>query len=576
MLNPQMACPPAPPRWLPWTWLGLLWAAIFALAVSGYPNLVDNERRVGGYIMDVVQNGHWAIQRDVTGDIASKPPMLTWIASLSALSFGRINRFSIYLPSALATLGVTWLLFAVGRKHFGWRAGFISALAYLLSYVADKQVVTARYDGVFAFPVMLGAMAAYRAWTTGGGWTGFWLANALATLVKGPLGLILSGSGLLAAFWERRSGHRVPLRGSHWLGILLYLAICGGWFAMAYHNLGQGVIDKMLGRELVRHAVADGDHRMGQGFWEPVWNTFTNFFPWSIAAGIALWGVIKRPATDIEERRFERFICCWIVVSMILFSVASHQRGRLAWPLVPALALLAGREIDRHWKAMTSQKLFRIAGALTAFVLVFFVIYHHVLQSRSLSVQRTLGMKYLAGEIRTHVGENYPITYVDAPFAVQFYLSTLRRNASFQQAAAVLASDAPAFVLVQNYDRLIETAGTNLVLHQLLVWTQKEEKSARSSSNRETVRLVSNRERLEPFDHVEACLERTRLRLDGAALVSAKANDFTVAAKTSGASITLQNTVSNTLPVTVRWATDRNTVLHHELVAGEIWRVTAP
>src|ERR1043165_8396412 len=106
----------------------LLWAAIFAIALTGYPKLLDNERRVGGYVLDAVQNGHWIMQRDFTGDIASKPPVLTWIASLSTLCFGRINRFSIYLPSALATLGVTLLLFSAGRRQFGGRAGFLAAL----------------------------------------------------------------------------------------------------------------------------------------------------------------------------------------------------------------------------------------------------------------------------------------------------------------------------------------------------------------------------------------------------------------------------------------------------------------
>ena len=320
------------------------------------------------------------------------------------------------------------LLLAVGRKHFGWRAGFMAAFSYLLSYVADKQVVTARYDGVFALPVALAALAAYRAWTTGRGWTAFWLAVAVGTLVKGPLALVLGGSGLLAAIWEARSGNRVPIRGSHWLGIALFLGICGSWFALAYMELGRGVIDKMLGRELVRHAVADGEHRMGEGFWEPVWTTFLHFFPWSIAAGLGLWRVARKPASDVEQRRFERFLFVWVMVSIILFSIASHQRGRLAWPLVPALALLGGRELDRLLKNVTPRKMFRFAAGLSVVVLTFLIAYHHVLQKRSTSVQRTLGMKSIATEI-ARMGREFPITYVDTPYAVQFYLSTLRRNA---------------------------------------------------------------------------------------------------------------------------------------------------
>ena len=547
-------------------WLGVLWAAIFALAVSGYPNLLDNERRVGGYVMDVIQNGHWIIQHDVTGDIASKPPLLTWIAAASALCTGGVNRFSIYLPSALGTLGVAWLLFAIGRKHFTWGTGFIAALTYLLSYVADKQVVTARYDGVFAFPVALAAMAAYRAWTTGRGWTNFWLACALATMVKGPLGIVLAGSGLLAAFWEARSGNRVPLRGSHWLGILLYLVICGGWFALAYKELGEGLVEKLFGKELMAHAVKDGEHLPGQGFWEPVWNTFTNFFPWSIAAGAGLWAVIRRPASDIEERRFERFLFCWIVVSMILFSIAAHQRGRLAWPLVPALALLGARQMDRWLKNVSPKQWLRAAAALSIFVLAFFFVYHHLLLKRSRSAQKTLGMKQLATEIRTRAGKEFPVTYVDAPYAVQFYLNTLRRNASFKQSAAVLRSDAPAFVLVQDYERLLYELGTNIPVHDVLAWPQTGEPF---------VRLVSNREKLEPMNDVEACIGPLRLRLEHAQLESVRADEFTVVPKDKNALVIFQNTSSNTMTVLLRWSADSRMTLH-QLRAGESWQSKAP
>ena len=67
------------------------------------------------------------------------------------------------------------------------------------------QMATARWDGLFAFMVALTALAGFRAWTSGRGWTVFWLAAAAATLTKGPLGLLLAAFGFLAIPWERRS-----------------------------------------------------------------------------------------------------------------------------------------------------------------------------------------------------------------------------------------------------------------------------------------------------------------------------------------------------------------------------------
>ena len=217
---------------------------------------------------------------------------------------------------------------------------------------------------------------------------------------------------------------------------------------------------------------------------------------------------------------------------------------------------------------MPSRKMFQIAGALSAVVLIFFGLYHPWLQGYAKSAQKTLGMKYIAGEIRARVGENFPITYAGAPpYAVQFYLNTLRRNAKFKPAAAVLRSDAPAFALVEDYDRLLEEVGTNTVLHELIRWTGKDES---------TVRLVGNRPKLEPTDSVEACLGPTRLRLDHARLERARDNEFTITPLGKDTVVTLQNVSTNAVTVAVRWSAQPHELFSRKLAAAESWRVTAP
>jgi 4-amino-4-deoxy-L-arabinose transferase-like glycosyltransferase len=185
--------------------LTLIWIIFFSIALSGYPDLKNNEERVGGYVLDAVNNGNWMIQKDLTGDMASKPPMLTWLIGLTSLASGGLSRFSTYFPTALATLVISLVILAAGSKRMGRLAGFLGALCYLLSIPADFQMTTARYDGLFALPVLLAGLAAHRAWALGRGWTWFWLAAAAATLVKGPLGLLLGGAGLVAVFWALRS-----------------------------------------------------------------------------------------------------------------------------------------------------------------------------------------------------------------------------------------------------------------------------------------------------------------------------------------------------------------------------------
>lgn len=482
----EMRSDVAPASWRLYGPVAALGVAIFAIALSGYPNLVDNERRIGAYVLDAVQHGHWIMQYDVSGAVASKPPLLTWIAALSTAAFGEINRFSIYLPSALATIGVALLLVGAGKNHFGWRTGFLAGLIYLLCPAGARQFVTARYDGLLALPVTLAAFAAYRAWTTGRGWTWFWLAGALGTMAKGPIALLLGGAGLLAHFWERRARHESKMRGSHWLGLALFVAICGGWFFFAYQSIGQPLLDKLLGRELAAHATGSGmKEKMFVGFYEPTLAFLSNLAPWCALALVAFWRVWKRPSENPDERRFERFLFCWFFAGLVLFSIAAHQRGRLVFPLIPAAALLAARELAWWLRGWSTARLYKAAGVFAAVVLAFLFLYHHVLQGHSTRVQETLGMRGIAAKVRGTLGEQFPLVHVKTPFALQFWLNTAHRLVKPERAAALLQGAEPVVVAVADFPELENLLSTNRpVLYELARWPAEEPTLVRVISNR--------------------------------------------------------------------------------------------
>lgn len=547
--------------------IGLIWLAVFTIALTGYPNLMDNERRVGAYVLDAVQNGHWLAQRDATGEIAAKPPLLTWIAALVTLAIGRLTRFAIYLPSALATLGVAWGILAVGRVHWGWLAGFCGAIAYMLSPLADNQVATARYDGLFALPVFLAALAAFRAWNSGRGWTWFWLAAVVATMVKGPLGVFLGASGLLAAFWEKRSGEPAPIRGSHFPGVLIFLAITGGWFALAYAQMGQPLIDKLIGRELVGHVVRDGDHAPGGGFYEPTLNCVTHFLPWSIFAALGLWRVWKNPSPDKQARRFERFLFCWFFLGLFVFSIAAHQRGRLIFPLMPAAALLAGRELARLLARVPRAKFLKLAAAITFFTLVIFGLYHYALLRRSRHVKETLGIKDLASAVRSQVGEQFPLTHLDSPFAIQFYLNTMHPWVSPEQAAELLRGDAAAFVVVRNFSDLTGALGTNAPpLHELRRWPEK---------GTALVRIVSNHPALEWTRQMAEIIGPFSVRMEGVRLQRARENDFIFQVQSNAmGSVTLSNLSDQSQKVRVEFLGGKTPAIQRRTLSpGEVWKI---
>ena len=464
-------------------------AALFAISLTGLPQFSDNEGRLSAYILDVLQNGRWFCPTDASGDVISKPPMLAWLGVVGAALTGGVNAFALYWPTAAATMATATLLFVYGRKFFDWRVGLLSAVAYVCSYIGLSQMSMPRYDGLLALPVTAAAFAAFSAWQTGRGWTWFWLFAALGTLVKGPIAVLLPTFGPGAYLWERRS-HRAELtavRGSHWTGVTLFLLLIGGWFALAYAEMGQPLIDKMLGRELVRHAL-EGKSGAGplSGFAEPTKFFLGIYAPWSLVAAAGFWRIIRRPASNPMQRRLERFLLLWFGLGMVMFSVAAHQRGRLMYPVIPTAAMVAGLQLRRWTTGFPVRRLLVICGAAAAVFLAGCFVYTHVLISSSRRVQETLAMKLLADRVkRTSPGE-LPLTYVHSPLALQVWLNTRQREVGPAEAAALLAGATPAFVVTKDASAIRAATPGDIPIHEVFSWSTKGS----------SVVVLSNRPRL--------------------------------------------------------------------------------
>ena len=459
--------------------------ALAAIRLSGPEDLMiyDQERQTS-YVLDILKNGKWIIQTDWMGFPASKPPLYNWIAAVASLPFGKLNRFALCFPAILSTFAIALLVCGTGMKRFGWTAGLLAAMAYVATLLTGKQIILVRTDGLFALTVVLTAFAAWKAWQKGGDWIWFWLAATAGMLTKGPVGLMLGACGLIAAFWEWRTGHPAPIKGRHTVGIVLLLAVTAGWFALSVWSLGwPAIYQRLFVQELAGNAVQAHDMKVfpGQWFYKPPLYFLARCVPWSFVALVASWRVWFRPAADDTERRFERFLFCWFWVGIIPFCLGASQRADHLMPLVPAAALLAGREMAR-W--MTNWKPVRVAALVAGVSVVFLVVMyvdHTVMERKKMEMVRSEGMKTLAAQLG-----NVEIIHTDDPFALQFYMNTCQRSNSFARAALALRGEMTVLVAVRKYDDLLEALGTNAPpLVTVAQWTEKGEPFVRIVSNRE-------------------------------------------------------------------------------------------
>lgn len=444
-------------RWLP---IGLTIALILAIAwlirIYTPMDFTGDQYKPIAYVMDVIHSGRWTVQTDFGGSVTSKPPLMTWLTALSATVFSGLNVTSLYLPSGLAMLGTALAASWIGYHWFGRWTGYFAGLLVFFNTLGMQHLAFARTDALFTFLITLSCVFALKAWADRSGskwWLGFWFMSALATLTKGPLGLLIAALGLAAIFWEGRSaaptatsGERKNLLLIHLAGLILVAVIGGGWFLLAYLDAGQALVDRQIGSELIGHATK-GPRPLPFAFF------MASFVPWSFLTAYGIYVAIRRPETDPAARRTERFLSLWIILSLAVFSLSSHQRHDHLLPLVVPMAVLAGREISRLISRLSDRRKLQVFVAMAALALVIEAAYYtqrYRWMPDVVRVQATLAMSEDFHAIEKRDGRRFPFTYFNSPSMLEFALGDRHSDATKEAVTQLIAEGDPVFLALGN------------------------------------------------------------------------------------------------------------------------------
>ena len=425
--------------------------------------LDDDQIKPWGYVADIVYHGRWLAQVDYEGAQMSKPPLYQWLCALLAhLGLG-VSPMAMYIPTGLAMIGTSLLICRAGSDWFGRRVGLGAGLAFATVPLTVKHMCMARTDALFCFTITLGALGAWHAWESNpaarsvrssiASWFTFGLGATLACLTKGPLGILLAALGLGAAIWERRRGGL-----SAW-GLLaagIALAVTGLWFLAAAASAGQPLIDRMIGRELIGHAVgreAESSVPFSRAY-QPFFYLATRMAPWGLLALIAVIGVLRRPAAEERTRRAERFCVSWLMLGMIMFAASTHQRADLLLPLTPAAALLAARLVERWLETLAARRpaWTRVrAGVWPAVVVIGLVqafIWHHYGRLKDAQVKDTLALLQSRREVDAAMdAEPGRLAFLESGAEAQWAFGVMVPAATAAQVTSFAADPQPTYLV---------------------------------------------------------------------------------------------------------------------------------
>ena len=254
-----------------------------------------------------------------------KPPLFFWMQVLSMKLFG-INEFAARLPNAVIGIFTLFTFYKLGKRLYDEKFGLIWSLAFLGSFLPHIYFKSGIIDPFFNFFIFLSVVFLSKSISNTGGNKGFryalfaGISIGLATLTKGPVGLLIAGISVLI-YWITLKFKNI----SNWKNILIFAVSCliisSLWFGLEMINNGFWFI-----REFIKYQ-ADLFLKPGAGHSGPIYYHFLivllGCFPISV---LALPEFFRKKADPQDEgTNFRKWMVILFWVVMILFTIVKTK-----------------------------------------------------------------------------------------------------------------------------------------------------------------------------------------------------------------------------------------------------------
>jgi 4-amino-4-deoxy-L-arabinose transferase-like glycosyltransferase len=306
-------------------------ALIFFFHLGTYGFWEPDEARYGEIAREMMALHDYIVPHLNYVAYVEKPPLLYWLTTLSYRVFG-INEFAArMIPALSALLGVVATFFFAARTMGRRRAIMAAAiLATAPLYAVMAQTLTT--DMLLSSLITIAIFALLLHFQEGGIWCWIaYVAMGLATLTKGPIGIILPALTMLIFLcWERALDR--ALRRFHAIaGGTVVLAIVAPWF-VAISLREPGFLDfYFVGEHLRRFFEPSFSHGEPFYFYVPV--LLLGLLPWSLLVPFLTWRRMrKNPA--------RRYCVIGAIAIIATFSTASGKLIPYVLPAFPLLAIL--------------------------------------------------------------------------------------------------------------------------------------------------------------------------------------------------------------------------------------------
>ena len=328
-----------------WTVILIAFCCIFYFPNLGRWDLWNpDEPRYAQVAREMLNGGDWILMHFNGKIYEDKPPLFFWLIGLSSYLWRGLTSFAVRFPAALFGSFTVMATFLLGSCLYSRRTGFFSALVLATSFQFAYLSTRANIDTTLAFFTTASLLCFYRwyqrkreerrSWMI----YGFYVGMAVATLAKGPVGLLLPLLVCLTYLvylrdWATLRAMRLPT------GMVLFAGIVLSWYLPAVMRGGEDYLSATLLRQTIDRYSQGWSH--GQPIYYFLYNFPAQFLPWFLFFPAAL--VYGYSAEVLHKRREFFFLLIWFIVIFIFFSLSKGKRGVYLLPLFPAAALVVGK-----------------------------------------------------------------------------------------------------------------------------------------------------------------------------------------------------------------------------------------
>lgn len=285
----------------------------------------------GDYVSPRIYGNYWY----------DKPAFFYW-ELIAAYKLMGVNEFaSRFFPGVFGVLGLM-MTYGFARKLYDRKTGLMAAgiLGTCFEYwLLSKTVITDLTLFVFFNAVLIFFFWGYRTGQRNYYYLCYLFAG-LATLDKGPIGLLLPGFVLTVFLCIRRDFKeflylRLPT------GLVLYALVAGSWYYMMYTIHGMDFINNFLGVHNFLRAT-QSEHPRWDVWWYYTMIFFAGCLPWCWTLPAAIIKAVKRqrlPEIDMTTG----FLLTWALVVNIFYQYMATKYTTYTLPALLPIAILIAR-----------------------------------------------------------------------------------------------------------------------------------------------------------------------------------------------------------------------------------------